>query len=346
MNYDVEFDNVSRDEWISLLQQFDDANIYQTWEYGSVRWGEKSLSHQVVKRNGEVIAIAQVTIKKVPFLGLGMAYIPWGPLWRKRDNPIDFKIFQHSIGSLKDEYAKKRGLLLRIAPNIVKQKDDSIENLFREESFSIKSSYHQYRTLLLDLTPPIEKLRKDLDQKWRNMLNQAEKKGLEIVEGDGDELYDIFLKLQSEMQERKNYIPGVNYQEFREIQKGLPHPLKMKIMICKFEGEPVSSAVFSGIGDTGIYLLGATGHKGMKTKGSYLLQWRAIQWLKGKGCRWYDLGGINPETNPGVYHFKAGLSGIDVHHIGIYESCNNFLSSQLVRWGERVRGYLTRGNKS
>jgi len=84
----------------------------------------------------------------------------------------------------------------------------------------------------------------------------------------------------------------------------------------------------------------------MKTKGSYLLQWRAIQWLKGKGCRWYDLGGINPETNPGVYHFKAGLSGIDVHHIGIYESCNNFLSSQLVRWGERVRGYLTRGNKS
>lgn len=346
MAYDVKFDNVSREEWTCLLQQFNDANIYQTWTYGSVRWGEKSLSHQVVKRNGEVIAIAQLSIKKVPFLGLGIAYIPWGPLWRKKGNPIDFKNLQYAIRFLRDEYVKKRGLLLRIWPNVVEQQDNSIENLFQEEEFSLNSPARRYRTLLVDLKPEIEKLRKNLDQKWRNMLNQAEKKGLEIVEGNGDELYSIFLSLQSEMQERKNYTPGVSYQEFREIQRGLPEPLKMKIMVCKYEGEPVSSAVFSGIGDTGIYLLGATGHKGMKTKGSYLLQWRAVQWFKEKGCRWYDLGGINPENNPGVYHFKAGLSGRDVCHIGPYEVCNRPLSSLLVRWGEGVRSYLRRGKNS
>ncbi len=178
------------------------------------------------------------------------------------------------------------------------------------------------------------------------MLNQAEKKGLEIVEGNGDELYSIFLGLQSEMQERKNYTPGVSYQEFREIQKDLPESLKMKIMICKREGEPMSAAVFSRIGDTGIYLLGATGHKGMKTKGSYLLQWRAMQWLKENGCRWYDLGGINPEINSGVYHFKAGLSGIDVCHIGPYELCDNPLSLLFVRWGEGIRSYLRRGKSN
>jgi len=341
ITYGVEFDNVSRDEWTCLLQQFDDANIYQTWTYGSVRWGERSLSHQVVKRSGEVIAIAQVAIKKVPFLGLGVAYIPWGPLWRKRGNPIDLKNLKYSIRFLRDEYVKKRGLFLRIGPNVVEQQDDSIENLFREEGFSLKLSGRRYRTLLVDLTPPIEKLRKILDQKWRNMLNQAEKKNLGIVEGYSDELYAIFLSLQSEMQERKNYTPGVRYQEFREIQKDLPEPLKMKIMICKSEGEPMSAAVFSGIGDTGIYLLGATGHKGMKTKGSYLLQWRAMQWLKGNGCRWYDLGGINPEINPEVYHFKAGMSGMDVCHIGPYEVCNNPLSLLLLRWGESIKSFLS-----
>ncbi len=30
MTFGVEFDKVSRHEWTSFLQQFDDANIYQT----------------------------------------------------------------------------------------------------------------------------------------------------------------------------------------------------------------------------------------------------------------------------------------------------------------------------
>ena len=183
LTYGVEFDNVSRDEWTCLLQQFDDATIYQTWTYGAVRWGEKSLSHQVVKRSGEVIAIAQVAIKKVPFLGLGVAYIPWGPLWRKKGNAGDLENLQYAVKFLKDEYVKKRGLVLRIGPNIVAEQDDRIENLFQEEGFSLNSSARRYRTLLVDLTPQIEMLRKNLNQKWRNMLNQAEKKGLEIIEG-------------------------------------------------------------------------------------------------------------------------------------------------------------------
>jgi lipid II:glycine glycyltransferase (peptidoglycan interpeptide bridge formation enzyme) len=346
MTFGVKFDNISRDEWFSLLQQFNDATIYQTWTYGSVRWGERSLSHQVVKRSGEVIAIAQVTIKKLPFLSLGIAYIPWGPLWRKKGNAGDLENLQYAIKFLKDEYVKKRGLILRIRPNIVAEHDDSVENLFQGEGFSFNSSARRYRTLLVDLTPEIEKLRKNLHQNWRRKLNQAEKKGLEIVEGNGDELYTIFLSLQSEMQERKNYIPGVSYQEFREIQKYLPEPLKMKIIVCKSVGEPIAAAVFSGIGDTGIFLFGATGDKGMETNGSYLLHWLAIQWLKGNGCRWYDLGGINPEINPGVYQFKVGMGGMDVCHIGPYEICNSPLSSLFVRWGERLKNYLRSGKNS
>jgi lipid II:glycine glycyltransferase (peptidoglycan interpeptide bridge formation enzyme) len=300
------------------------------------------LSHLVIKRDGEVIGVAQVTIRKIPALGAGIAYIPWGPLWRRRGKPIELDNLHFGIRALREEYVKKRGLFLRIAPNVIEQ-NNGADRLFEKEGFSLKSPETRYRTLLVDLAPTIEKLRKNLDQKWRNMLNQAEKKDLEIVEGYSDELYSVFLSLQSEMQVRKKYTPGVSYQEFREIQRDLPEPIKMKIMICKYEGEAMSAAVFSGIGDTAIYLLGATGHKGMKTKGSYLLQWRAIQWLKGNGCRWYDLGGINPEMNPGVFHFKAGMSGMDVCHIGPYEVCNNPLSLLLVRWGERAKSFLRSG---
>ena len=172
--------------------------------------------------------------------------------------------------------------------------------------------------------------------------NKAEKNDLEIIEGYSDDLYEGFLNLQSEMQDRKKYSPGVSYHEFREIQKALPEHLKMKIMVCKCEGEPMSAVVCTGIGDTGIYLFGATGTKGMKSKGAYLLHWRAMQWLKGNGCRWYDLGGINPENNPGVYQFKSGMTDMDVCHIGPYEVCNRPLSSLLVRRGESIKNFLDR----
>ena len=61
----------------------------------------------------------------------------------------------------------------------------------------------------LDLEPPLNILRNNLDQKWRNQLNRAEKNKLNIIEGSGDDFYNTFLMLQEEMLQRKKYIPGI-----------------------------------------------------------------------------------------------------------------------------------------
>ena len=69
------------------------------------------------------------------------------------------------------------------------------------------------------------------------------------------------------------------------------------------------------MGDSAIYLLGATSDAGLNSKGAYFLQWTMIRWLKRTGIKSYDLGGIDPEGNPGVYHFKRGISGVDICQI-------------------------------
>ena len=74
----------------------------------------------------------------------------------------------------------------------------------------------------------------------------------------------------------------------------------------------MAGLVASAMGDSAVYLLGATSDSGLNSKGAFLLQWTWIQWLKENGCESYDLGGIDPERNPGVYHFKSGLAGLDV----------------------------------
>ena len=117
----------------------------------------------------------------------------------------------------------------------------------------------------------------------------------------------------------------------------MPPSQKIYTLLALKDEKPVSALLASTIGDTGIYLLGATSNEGMQHKGSYLLQWRMIQKLKELGCRAYDLGGINPERNPGVYHFKSGFSGRDTTQIGQFELSGSWLSSLIVSFAERRR---------
>jgi hypothetical protein len=116
----------------------------------------------------------------------------------------------------------------------------------------------------------------------------------------------------------------------------------MQVLICEDQGTPVAGMVASAMGDSAIYLLGATGDRGLKSKGAYLLQWALINRLKDQGIRAYDLGGIDPQLNPGVYHFKQGLSGMDVCQISPLVASKSSLSAVLVRVGmafqSRMRG--------
>jgi len=334
-SYSVEIDRVSKTEWTELLRGFTDATIYQTWSYGAVRWGEKNLSHLVLMKNGESVGLAQAAIRSVPLFKAGIAYVPWGPIWRRKDEKVDRRVFQELVGALKQEFADRRELQLRIAPNVVDAEAPGLREYLDREGFRTNSKV--YRTLLLDLEPPLMDLRKGLDQKWRNQLNRSEKNGLQIVDGTSDELYSIFRRLYSQMIARKSFETFVDVGEFSRIQTDLDDASKMMVMLCLSDNEPVAGLVGSAIGDTGIYLLGATNDAGMKSKGSYLLQWRFIEWLKERGFRWYDLGGIDPDGNPGVYHFKAGLGGQDVSSIGQFERCTNPISLVTVRLAEMVR---------
>jgi lipid II:glycine glycyltransferase (peptidoglycan interpeptide bridge formation enzyme) len=337
MNYKFEIDSISEEEWNDTIQGFSDATIYQTWTYGSVRWGLGNIRHAVLKRGEEIVAMAQVTVRKIPFLKAGVAYIPWGPLWLRKGEIQNKEIFKAIIVGLKNEYNVRKGYFLRVAPRIYEGEDNDIREYLEEEGFVIQNDVRVYKTILLDLSRPLEEIRKTLNPKWRNKLTQSEKNQLEVEEGNTDEIYSKYHNLQKELLIRKGYKAGVDYEEFGRIQKKLPDTLKMKVIVCNFGGEPVSAAVCTAIGDTGIYILGATGDKGLELKGSYLLQWRIIKWLKEKGCRWYDLGGINPEANPGVYQFKAGLGGRMVSQLGNFEMQGNRMSALLLNGAEQMK---------
>jgi lipid II:glycine glycyltransferase (peptidoglycan interpeptide bridge formation enzyme) len=339
VDFQVEVDRATAAEWSAMLDFFYDASFYQTWSYGAVRWGRKSLSRLVLKRNGEVVGMAQLRIIRPTRFNIGMAYLRWGPVCHRRGKQLDAEAALGMAHALQEEYVCKRGLWLQIVTNSFagSSRATLFQSAFSTYTPEPRTAANSYRTLILDLALPLEELRRNLDKKWRNQLTRSEKNGLKVVAGNGADEYRRFCRMYEQMRERKAFESTVDIEEFGRIQEDLPEIHRMRILICEQDGIPVAGLVASAMGDSAIYLLGATSADGLNSKGAYLLQWTMIQWLKENGFRWYDLGGIDPERNPGVYHFKSGLSGADVFQLNPFVACDSVLSSVIVRATLAVR---------
>jgi len=335
--YIVEVDCVNENSWYEIINKFRDANIYQTWAYGTVRFGVNNTSHMILKRDKQIIAAVQLRIVKIPRINVGIAYVRWGPLWRRRDIEYTVEDFRQMIIALKQEYVDRRGLLLRLIPNETEQCQDELCPIL--EGVGFKWYQSDYRTLFLNLRTPLEVIRSNMSKNWRKHLNKAEKKGLMVIEGDNNNLFDNVYWLYGELLLRKSFEPGINIDEYRNMQRILPDYFKMHIMVCESEGQPIAGLVGSSIGDTGIELIAATGDAGLEFGGSYLLRWKMLEYLKNSGCHYYNLNGINPERNPGGYQFKSGLcgkNGLDVKFLGTFEACKSSLSYLAVGMGEKL----------
>jgi lipid II:glycine glycyltransferase (peptidoglycan interpeptide bridge formation enzyme) len=335
-------DTVDEAEWYQLLERFDDANIYQTWSYDEVRCGRKNISHLLLKHNGQVVALAQSRIVKVPFVGVGIAYVRWGPIWRRRGERSDPEVFRQAIRALRNEYAGRRGLVLRLYPALFRDSASEVfASILTDEGFPPRGDEKVDRTLLLDLHLPLPELRASLRPHWHRYLKVAEKNGLEIIEGSNDKPFSAFIEIYKEMVSRKKFPEPNDIAEFRAIQQRLPENLKMKVMLCKTGDKVCAGVICSAVGNTGVYLFGATSDAGLKSRGAYLLHWKVIEWLKGNGFTVYDLNGIDPVLNPGTYKFKAdlcGKNGKDLYFMGRFESYVNAFSHSCVSRADRLNG--------
>lgn len=327
-------------EWSLILQKFDDANILQTWPYASVLSGKEHISHVIVRKNRQIVSVALARIAKVPFLNVGIAYVGWGPLWRSGTGTHELNTFRQTVRALRNEYVGRRGLVLRLSPNLFEDCSVELLTILSEEGFFVVNNKARNRTILMDLSPSLEDLRRGMGSHWKRELKVAERNKLEIIEGTGEELFDSFIHIYKEMVSRKRFVEPHNIEQFRAIQSQLPETLKMKVMLCKSAEGMCAGVVCSAMGKTALYQFGATSNVGLKSRGSYMLQWHLVQRLKEEGFERYNLNGINPSTNPGTYKFKSDLGGAhckDVHFIGIFDSYVSSFSRVGLVCAERLR---------
>ena len=340
VGYSSEVDRTDERIWDQLVQRFEDGNINQTWAYAAVVAGRRNMSHLVLKLNGDVIAIAEARIKKLPVIGLGIAYVGWGPLWKRVGAEADIENFRQAVRALRNEYVCKRGLNLRLFPMAFEDDPLPMSAILAEEGFSPIGKETGDRTILMDLTPSLEILREGMARNWKRSLKHAENCGLEVIEGSNEELVNEFVKIYNEMVSRKMFVESNTFSYFKQLQAQMPEQLKMKIMLCRSSEGICAGLVWSVIGNMGIELLAATGNISTESCASHLLRWKLVEELKRQGILIYNLNGINPAKNPGTYRFKSELAGKhkrDVFYLGKFDVISGSFSYLLIQLGETLR---------
>jgi len=333
--FKAEFDSIDRSAWYSILPLFDDATIDQTGFYG-IRWQHDNLSYFVLKRGAEIVAAAQVSLFLAPVIGTGIASVRLGPLWRRRGSEPDLEVFRQAVRALRAEYAERRGLVLRIFPNAYRNDETGLADVLEAEGLRAPHPEAGEERYLVDLAPSTDDLLKGVHQNWRRFLRRSQKYELEVAFESGPEAVDLFLGLYGQMRDRKSrystfYGSLYRVADFRDAYQTLPEELRPKILICRRQGEPVAGSVISAIGNTAIYIYGASTALGRECLAGYFLHWYVVCWLKSRGIRWYDLGVGNPAALRQFKRHLVGRNGVVAPYLGEFELAGSFSSNLTVQ---------------
>ncbi|HDO52443.1 MAG TPA: GNAT family N-acetyltransferase [Rhizobiales bacterium] len=304
-NYET--DTVRDREWDDIVAGFEDVSFEQTAAYSRARWGAQKTSHLLVREGGAVVSGARVVEITIPGLRKGLAYVKFGPLWRRRNRSADPKAYVCALEALAGEYCERRGLLLSILPRPNPEFGALEQTMLEANGFVNRRPYADPERYLVDLSLDEEAQAASLGQRWRRNLKKSAASNLDIGLAAGADAHRRFRALHAHMVGRKNAAHGDAIDHLPGLRKDLPEALAPKIVIASRGGEPVAGAVVALHGDTAYYVYGATSEKALPLRAGFALQWWIVRWASDLGLRWYDLGGNAGDG--GLKQFKTGLAG-------------------------------------
>jgi hypothetical protein len=178
-----------------------------------------------------------------------------------------------------------------------------------------------YRTIWIDLDPPVDVLRRRLHQKWRNRLVLAEK-----AEAEGRLTVTVDPVARNLPELVKRYVADKDARKYRgpsgplvvRLRNALAPEKGAVLLTAAIDDRLVAGILVLCHGAAATYQIGWTGPEGRALSATHLLLWRAMGHLAATGRRWFDLGGIQPDTAPGVTLFKRGLGGEETELVGTW----------------------------
>ena len=190
-------------------------------------------------------------------------------------------------------------------------------------------------TTQVDLTRTEEEILAAMKSKWRYNINLAARKGVVVQKtvldsSSIEKAVDIFYDLYKETSARdgiamhaKSYYKDLLELSAQEAQKGSDVP-QVSLYVASHEGDKLGAIMTLFSKTESVYLYGCSSNKKRNLMPNFLLQWTAMKDAKAYGSRYYDMYGMPPTDDPshpmhGLYLFKTGFGGRNVHRAGSYD---------------------------
>ncbi len=309
----IKASDLSLEAWNGELKKIPKSNMLQEWFFGEAKKseGNNPLRYEI-KLASTTAGFVQVLQKKLPKIPAYLYRVNRAPLFLPgfQDLIIKFAALKLMAG----QFSKWKIKPLFIAPEM--SHDFATEMILKKLGF-FNYSKARYRSSWLSLVLSVEQLRKNLQQKWRNTLNAAEKNGLSLrisnQKSDLQWLIERYKELMSSKQFQGTpvhliealYLNAANTQFF--------------IAIADFDGAACAAVLIALHGNSATYLVGWNGETGRNLKANHFLLWNSMLELKTRGFEWFDVGGMDEKNLPMITSFKEGLGGTD------YRLCGEWL---------------------
>ena len=328
-----------RKEWDDFINEHG-GHPLQLWGWGELKsqspnWkvkrvflknGEEKYIDRKKKDHSDIVAAAQILVRKLPFPLRNFAYIPRGALVISK-KPIERARISREIALWASKNIKPKPVCLTMEPDW-NNGDFELLNGWKKSKNTILIP----RTLILDLNQNEDELLAKMSKKTRQYIRKSggEVKVRQLkTEEEVDralEIYtetakragfaihskDYYYKLYKKMGENSPIFGAFidkeqgdfSKNEEENFESGYKTPDERIAEKLKNQ-EMVAFLWFAQSDSVAFELYGGMTEAGQKARANYILKWIAIIEMKNRGVKRYDFNGL---LNDGISKFKAGFA--------------------------------------
>jgi hypothetical protein len=320
---------IERVEWEDLSGSLGTVNYLHMWGWGEYRshFGWEPVRCVARDADGLPVALVQMLVRRFPGR-VGMVWVPGGVIG-------DVSIW---AGTLLDCVKQLTGLqyvFLRINDLRSYSAADVVHlhgNGWRRSPQPLTSGL----SLLWKIDNSNEERRAALSKNWRHNLNRAEKAGLYVEKWVEPDLEEIVL-LYKEMERLKTLPEQISESEVEKMLSAMAENI-LCYRCLDSDGQLIALRACALVGDRAWDLMAAAGEKARKVYASYITLWRLVEECHHRGVRFYDLAGIDPHGNKGVWYFKRGTGAVSHEYLGEWEIATSGFLRRGINFALSLKG--------
>jgi len=301
-------------EWNKTIGHFDDVNVYQTSEWADHKstsgW---SVVRLVCKADGaRVITAAQCLYRSGPFSTV-VVWVPGGPIG-------DLNKVTPKFVSLLKQHLNTKLIYVRIA--VMRSLDHVTSQQLTSRKWNKSNTTIGTKSSLVHLLDAEQSIRLTrCSTNWKRNL----KRSMKIQSSPYVWHKPDSTSLSSAYQEMNDYkqIAGVSLNRtVQDLQSAIDVFGDKLILVRSDDADGNTLAIRGAIcfGDTAWDYIAITTPAGRKTYASYAVFWALAESCFQLGIRRFDLGGIDPINNRGVYDFKKGTGATQIDYEGEWDT--------------------------